>query len=156
MAPFTRQCFQDTVQTKAVRWNIWIPQSVGSWNSSKWRTASSCNFTWWISGGSVAWRCRLWMPKQQTASPDVAHARTLAFRKGFLCDIRNVAMKFPEWFYCLTQSKPRDFIVLKKCLRVLQLAPLWFQRINASCVEGVALIRRVCFYISSQKWVIGF
>jgi len=32
---------------------------------------------------------------------------------------------------------------------------LGFKLINASCVEVVALIRRLCFYVSSQKWVIG-
>jgi len=42
-----------------------------------------------------------------------------------------------------------DLIVVKTCLCV-------FQRISASCVAVVALIRRVCFYVPSQKLLIGF
>jgi len=33
---------------------------------------------------------------------------------------------------------------------------LWFQHIKASCMEPVALIKCVCFCVSSQNFNIGF
>jgi hypothetical protein len=39
---------------------------------------------------------------------------------------------------------------------MFQVAPATIQRINASRVEVVALIRRVYFYVSSQKLMISF
>jgi hypothetical protein len=66
--------------------------------------------------------------------------------------IHGVPMKFPEWFYGATEREPRDLVAVKTRLCTRQLR---FQRINASCVVVVVLIRRVCLYVSSPKWVIG-
>jgi hypothetical protein len=44
-----------------------------------------------------------------------------------------------------------DLIVVKNICPCFNLHQLQLQRINASCVEVVALIRRVCFYDSSRK-----
>jgi hypothetical protein len=45
----------------------------------------------------------------------------------------------------------RDLICT--CFNLHQLR---FKRINASCAEVAALLRRLCFYVSSRKRVIGF
>jgi hypothetical protein len=44
----------------------------------------------------------------------------------------------------------------KHACACFKLHQLRFQRINASCLEVVVLIKRVCSYASSQKWVICF
>jgi len=47
--------------------------------------------------------------------------------------------------------EPCNLIIVKTYLCML-----WSPRVNARCVKAVALIRRVCFYVSSLKWVIEF
>jgi hypothetical protein len=36
--------------------------------------------------------------------------------------VQGVAMKFLEWFYCVTWREPHDLIIVKTCLCIFQLA----------------------------------
>jgi len=59
------------------------------------------------------------------------------------CQVRNVVVKFLEWFYCASWREPCDVIMLKTCLCNFTLHQLRFQRINTGYVKAVALMRWV-------------
>jgi hypothetical protein len=60
------------------------------------------------------WNCKLWQP-------------ACNFFQQFIFliyKLRDVAMRFPEWYFCATYRKPCDLILVKTCLCTFQRAPV--------------------------------
>jgi len=126
-------------------------QTDGLHFSQKWRHMLECDWITSITSSNLisSQSHDMYVIKKRVQRQDTNHACAASHLK---C----VAMKFAEWFYCPTWREPCDFIIIKTSLFLLQVAPVTISTHWSYSRGSCGSDKSLCFYVSSQKWAIGF